>query len=67
MVPVAESYVEAELVLKKFHSLNLHGQEEVAKSELWDLIKSFPYKSRSLAALVSQISNYVFFPLSHVQ
>lgn len=60
MVPVAESYVEAELVLQKFHSLDLHRQE-VVKSDLWDLIKKFPYKSRSLAALVSQTSNCVFF------
>ncbi|KAL7488085.1 hypothetical protein ACHAW6_013684 [Cyclotella cf. meneghiniana] len=60
LVPVAESYVEAELVLQKFHSLDLHRQE-VVKSELWDLIKNFPYKSRSLAALVSQTSNGVYF------
>ncbi|KAL3801644.1 hypothetical protein HJC23_013149 [Cyclotella cryptica] len=51
LVPVAESYVDAELVLEKFHSLGLHGKGEVAMSELWDLIKSFPYKSRALSAL----------------
>lgn len=52
LVPVAKSYVQAEPVLNKYHELEL-GDNEDAKSDLWDLIKDFPYKSRSLSALVS--------------
>jgi hypothetical protein len=52
LVPVAESYVLAEPVLEKFHTLNFNGKED-AKSDLWDLMKDFSYKSKSLAALVS--------------
>ena len=52
LVPVAESYVLAEPVLEKFYSLDFNGHED-AKSELWSLIKDFSYKSKSLAALVS--------------
>lgn len=56
LVPVGESYVLAEPVLEKFHTLNFNGNDE-AKTDLWTLIKDFSYKSRSLAALPRSIES----------
>lgn len=58
LVPVAESYALAEPLLEKFHSFDI--REEGAKSDLWDLIKTFSYKSKSLAALVSATVSWHF-------